>query len=330
MLVTYILLFLVSCVVLFWAGSALVNTLLQVAKILKWREFVIAFFVVAVASSIPNLLVGIDSAIHKVPQLSFGDIMGGNNVINLTLDIALAVLFGGAIRTNSKMVQASILFTAGIVLLPLLLVFDGVLGRIDGVILILAFFIYVFWLFSKEERFKKDYEGYIKEFGSQRRGEVRGLFRKIWVFLKDVLKLIALLALLILACEGIVSSAKEFSAILSIPLAIVGIFIVGIGNALPETYFSIVSARKGQSWLILGNLMGGSVVCATIVLGTVALICPITISDISPFLIARIFLFLGVAFFLFAARSGKHITKLEGWILLLIYIAFIVCELIFK
>jgi len=106
--------------------------------------------------------------------------------------------------------------------------------------------------------------------------------------------------------------------------------IVGVGNALPETYFAIASARKRQTWMILGNLMGSIISCATLVLGIVVLIRPIEIANFSPFAIARIFLIASAFFFLIVVRSGQRITKKEAVFLLLVYFLFLAAEIFLK
>jgi len=314
----YILIFLGSCGLLFLASSGLVGALMRIARFLGWREFVVAFFVMAFAGSVPNLFVGISSAIHKIPQLSFGDIIGGN-LIDLTLAVALAALIAKGLSAESKMVQTSSIFTIFVAILPLLLILDGTLGRIDALILILTFFLYIFWLFSKKERFTKIYEDnqipIIKEFK---------------VFIKDLGKVILGISLLLLAAEGIVRSASFFAESLNLSIALIGILIVGLGNALPEIYFAIASARKGQTWMILGNLMGSIIVPATLVLGIVALICPIKVPDFSPFAIGRFFLIISAIFFLFFVRTGRKMTKKEALFLLGIYITFVLVEILTK
>jgi len=311
--------------------------LVKMAKYLGWREFVVAFFIMAVAGSFPNLFVGVNSALHGIPQLSFGDIVGGN-IVDLTLAIALAVLIGGiSLPAASKMVQTSSIFTAAVAVLPLVLILDGTLGRIDGLILLFTFIFYIFWLFSKSERFKKVYnkrrekkEAITKHKTKCRKTIEHKILRRFKGFLKGLGKIMLALVLLLLASEGIVRSARVFADALNITLPLVGILIVGLGNAFPEAYFAIISARRKQTWLILGDLMGAVVVCSTLVLGIVALICPIEIRDFSPFAIARIFLVVSALFFLIIVRSGKKITKKEGLILLLIYILFLLAEIFFK
>ena len=287
---------------------------MRIAKFLGWREFVVAFFIMAFAASLPNLFVGISSALHKIPQLSFGDIVGGN-LVDLTIVVALAALVAKGLPTGSRMVQTSSIFTILIAILPLLLILDGKLGRGDGTILILVFFLYIFWLFSKKERFAKVYDD-----------EIESITKEFKIFLKSLGKIIFGIILLLLAAEGIVRSAVFFAQSLNLPLALIGILIVGLGNALPETYFAIISAKKGQTWMILGNLMGSVIVPATLVLGILALICPIEIIDFSPFAIARFFLIISALFFLFFVRTGRKITRKEALFLLGIYIGFLLCE----
>lgn len=320
MLWFYIFIFLVSCISLYFAGKWLVKSLIRIAHFLGWREFVVAFFIMAFAGSLPNLFVGIFSAIKKIPELSFGDVVGGN-VIDLTLVLGLATLLsrrGCGIPAKSRMVQTSSVFTIITALFPLLLALDGYLGRGDAIILILIFFLYILWLFSKEERFKKVY--------NERRS--LPVLKGLKFFFKDVGIFLGGIILLLLAARGIVASASFFAIELNLPLAVIGILIVALGNCLPEMYFSIISARKGQCWLILGDLMGSVIVCASLVLGIVALISPIRIVDFSPFAIARIFLVIAALSFLIFLRTDSRITKKEAFFLLSTYFLFVIVEII--
>lgn len=310
----YIIIFLASCILLALAGQWLVDALMRVAKFMRLREFIVAFFTIAFAASLPNLIVGILSALQGVPELSFGDVISGN-VIDLTLAVALAILISRAsIETGSKLVQKSALFTAAIAVLPLFLIFDGKLGRGDGLVLILAFIVYVFWLFSKEDRFSKVYDDEISISFSG--------------FLKDMGIILLALVVILAAAQGIVKTSVVFAELLRLPLILVGILIVSLGNAMPETYFAIVSARREQNWMVLGDLMGSIIGCATFVLGTVALIHPITIVSLPAVIVARFFLVISSVFFLSFIWTGKKVTKREAIFLFFLYVFFILVELL--
>ena len=319
MLWFYILIFLICCVLLYFSAEWLISGLTRMTKFLGWREFVVAFIVMAFAASLPNLFVGITSALHKIPQLSFGDV-AGNNLAALTLAVALAVFFaGGSILTESRTVQTTSIFTIVAAILPLLLILDGILGRGDGIVLLLCFLVYIFWLFSKKERFTKVYDEHKLP-----------ATKKFNLFLKDLGKVILGVIFLVLAAQGIVSSAQFFAENFNVSIILIGVLITGLGSALPEIWFAIASARRGEAWMILGNLMGAVIVPSTLVLGIVALICPIEIVDFSPLVIARFFLIISAFFFFFFVRTHRKVTRKEAIILFLIYILFLIVEIIIK
>lgn len=317
MIFLFILLFIISSLVLFFSSSRLIDNLMMLSRFLSWREFVASFFVMSLATSLPNFFIDINAAISGVPELAFGDIVGGN-ILDLTLAIALTVILGKTfLPAKSEMVQTSAIFTVAIAILPLLMIFDGNLSTVDGLLLILSFLIYTGWIFSKNGRFKKYYN--------------RGRKEKIVIKKKEAIVaggwILLFSGLMFVASEGIIISAQKFSEIFKIGLPAVGILIVGVANCVPETYSSIICARKKQTWSILGNLMGSVLICSTLVLGLVAIIHPIQNIDFSPFFIARMFLALAALFFLIVIRTDEKITRNEGIILLVIYIMFIICEI---
>jgi len=317
MLWFYVLIFIFCCVLLYFSGEWVIRGLMKIARILGWREFIVAFFIMAFAASLPNLLVGIFSALDGTPELSFGDV-AGNNLVAITLAVALGVIFAKRkeISADCQTIQTTSIFTAVAAVLPILLILDGDLSRIDGILLICFFVFYVCWLFSKEERFSKIYNDY-KFAGA----------KKIKIFLVELARVVLGIVFLLGAAKGIVESAQFFAEKFDLSIALIGVFVVGLGNALPETYFSVISARRGEASMILGNLMGSVIVPATLVLGVVALICPIQITNFSLFLSARIFLVIASLFFFFFVKTGEKITKNEAIILLAIYISFLLSEI---
>ena len=299
---------------LVYASRRLIKSLTKVAKFLGWKEFVVAFFTMALAGAIPNLSVGLSSAMHKIPQLSFSEIVGGN-IVDLTLAVALAVLVSnGGLSLPSRTVQGSAVFTLLAAVLPLFLIFDGTLSRADGLLLILAFIVYVVWLFNRKERFSKKYD------------HVKGSMGFKEAF-KNLSALLGAIFLLLLAAEGIVRSALYFSEMLNMPLALIGILVVGLGNALPEIFFAVQAAKKDENWMVIGNLMGSVIIPVTLVLGVVVIIRPIEIVSFSPFVIGRFFLIISAIFFLFFLRTGKKVTKKEALFLLIVYILFVLAEI---
>lgn len=317
MIFFYIIIFIISSIFLSLSGKWLVDSLSKIAKFLGWKEFVVAFATVAFGVSLPNLFVGIISAIKKIPILSFGDVIGGN-IIDLTLAMGIAALISrGGLSASSRTVQGSTFFTFFIAILPLILILDRVFSRVDGILLLFVFFAYIFWLFSKKDRFVKIYNEISQPLTFK-------------YFLREIILFLIALAILLIAANGVVESAYFFANILQLSIATIGVIIVALGNALPETIFSVEAARKGQDWLILGDLMGGVIITSTLVLGIVCLICPFEIDNLSTILTARIFLILSSLFFFFTIKTDKKITKNEAFFLLSLYILFLLVEIFIK
>lgn len=292
---------------------------MRLARFLGWKEFVVAFFVMAFASSLPNFFIGITSALKAIPQLSFGDI-AGNNLVALTLAVGLAALFvKGGISAESRAIQATSIFTLIAAILPLILIWDGELSRPDGVTLIVFFIFYCYWLFCKKERFSKVYDKHETL-----------IAKNFKILIQDLGKVFLGVIFFIIAAQGIVASAQFFAQTFNFPLILVGVLITGLGSALPEIYFAVSMARKGESWMILGDLMGAVIVPSTLILGIVVLIHPIRVLDFSPFAVARIFLVISTLFFFFFVRTNRRITRKEAFSLMGIYIVFLLVEILIK
>lgn len=312
----FVVVFLLACYLLYYAGEMVVENLMWLARFLGLTEFVVAFFVMAFAASLPNFFVGVTSAIGGIPELSLGDIFG-NNIIALTLAVAVSVLASNQKTISAKgiTVQTTVGITSILAILPLILMANGVLSRTDGLILISCFLAYVVWLFSKKERFSRVYDSEVLD--------SRPSLKKLIQSFKVILKVLGGVFLLLAASQMIVFSASYFASYFGLSLVLVGILIVGFGNALPEVYFSYISAKKGETSLILGNLMGSVIVPTTLVLGSVSLIHPISVANLDYFFINRVFVVVVALVFLYAARSGGKVVVWEAKLLLLIYVLFV-------
>jgi len=310
----FALVFIFSFFLLFWSSNFLVESLKKISKFLGWKEFVVSFLVVAFSTTIPNFVVDTISAINKAPHLALGDVIG-TNIVDLTLIVGISALISKAgLSLPSRTVQGSAIFTILVAILPLILILDKELSRADGILLLFAFLIYLFWLFQKKERFEKIYDG-IKE----------PLTLKF--FFKNFLFLFISISILLLSGQGIVKSALFFSEFFKIPLTFFGALVVGFGTALPEFSFCVQAAKKSQDWMIVGDAMGSVILTTTLVLGTVSLISPIKNLDFSQFLVARIFLFISAIIFFIFVKTDKKITKKEAFFLLFLYFSFVFAQI---
>lgn len=313
----YILIFIVSSFILVRSGMWVVKALIRIAQFLKLREFIVASFLMAFATSLPEIFVGISSAVAKKPELPFGVIIG-SNIVALTVMVALGALLGKNLYLRGKVLQQSALYAALASLLPLLLILDGIFSRKDGMILLAALVFYFIQLIAKEERFRK-------VFNNQFKG-----WHYFKIFVKDMFIFLIGAAMLLLSAEGIVFSASKLAETFNLSLMVIGVSLVALGTSLPEIAFEIRAIKMGHKTMILGDIMGSVVINATLVLGLVGVISPFAITDFSPYLIGAVFTLIACLFFINFARSERKVTEIEALFLLVIYVLFIVAELYFR
>lgn len=304
--------FFLSSVLLYIAGELIVSGALKLSRFFRVTEFVVAFLVMAFAATLPNLFVGITSALQGMPELSFGDIMG-NNMIALTVAVALGIWFAPKreLPLENQTVQDTTFLTCIAAILPLILISDGAISRSDGFVLALFFVGYMYWLFSKRDRFTREY------------AEERKVVVTKDEALQHMLKVIVGVILLAIGAQGIVYGASLLAVGFGLPLLLVGILIIGFGGALPELYFTVLTARRGETSMIIGNLMGAVIIPATLVLGIVAMIHPIYNEALELSLVGRMFLVIAALFFLVVSQTRNVITIREGSVLLAIYCLFL-------
>lgn len=318
MLWLYLLVFIVSCALLVKSGAWMVRSLIRIAKYLGMTEFLVAFILMAFATSVPELFVGIMAALHGQPELSFGNIIGAN-IINLTLAVAIGVMVAKGLKCEGAVIQRSSIYTLVIVLLPILLMLDGSISRVDGIILLLALAVYLQRLFYQKERFTRVFSNAFNREGAQ-----------LKLFLKDFGVFLFGLALLLLSAEGIVWSALHLATTFNVPLLVIGAIIVALGTTLPEITFGIKAITMGHKDMVLGNLLGSVVINSTLVIAVTVLIFPLRIDSFTPYITGIAFVIGAILFFTIFSRTGKEISRKEALFLLLIYIAFVVVQIFIK
>jgi len=319
-----------SFLVLYYSSEKIFHSLIIMANYLNWREFVVSFLLMAFAASLPNLMLGTIAAFKNLSFLSFGDIIG-NNIIILTLGIGISTLFSKkGIPIQSRTIKTTSLFTVFSSLLILILMLDKKLSRLDAFLLLLFFIFYLFWLFSKKERFllniqNSNDQNTISKLNLEKVALIEKEIKIFLEFLKQFFNILFFGLLLAFSSYGIVYASREIGYFLGFSLFIIGVLITGIGNSLPEISVALVSAKKGQDWMILGNLLGSVFMLNTLVLPIVLFISPIVFENnlfLSAFL-SRFLFSLLVFIFYILSRTGEILSKKEGLILALLYTLFL-------
>ena len=312
MILITLALFLISCTVLVVSGGYLVKLIIRIASYLKLSEFTVAFIIMAFFTSIPELFVGISSALRGNPALSLANVIG-SNIVDVTLIIGIAALLGRGIKIKNQFIKKDSLLMFLIALVPLaLLIADQTLSRIDGVILVAIFVMYMGYLIKERRKLKKPVVADNK----------KNIAIPISLF-------IVCLSILFLSANFVVEYALQLSLELLLPPLVIGLFLVAIGTSLPELIFETraVLAKKGD--LAVGDAMGSIVCNSTLVLGMTAIISPITAS-LFTFLTSAIAMVIVTFLFMMLVRSKKGLSVMGSVLLILLYILFILFESYFK
>ncbi|MCX6737941.1 MAG: sodium:calcium antiporter [Candidatus Parcubacteria bacterium] len=320
----YILFFIIAAIILAKAGNWTANSMLKVAKFLRWKKFIVATILMGFLTSTPEFFVAITSAAAKKTELSFGNIIGAD-IILLTIVIGIGVLIGGNIKIKDKTLHRSMMFASLYALLPLFLIMDGEVSRWDGVILIAAMIFYLRELIIRQREVGDKYLNDKQDADNPQdiRGEFKDFFKNLTIFLTG-------LALIILCAELMVFSAGRLALAFNIPLVLIGILGVAIGTSLPELTLGIRSALMKENDLILGNVFGSVIINSTFILGTAALICPFRIYDLPLYVDGFIFTGFTVFIFLIFAKTRNEIDRREAKFLLFLYALFFVIQFFLK
>lgn len=325
MTILYIALLFVLCFALIKSADQVVLAVHRLSKNSTSVAFIISALFLAIATSLPELFVGITSGLSGISSLSFGNVVGAN-IANITLVAGIAAFVAGGVNIHQKFVRNEILIAGIAGILPFILVFiDGELGRVDGLILIFAYLAYALSFFK--ERFfhiaenLKEPDFFYKLFRKLNHVDVNKS--------KEIGRLFLGIIALLFSANILVSVAKSLAASIGIPIFLVGLIIVSIGTTLPELVFSMRSLKEGEPTMFLGNLLGSIIINSTLITGVAVMLSPIKNFIFNEYLVA--FTAFVVVFFLFwlFTRSKFRLDKREALILLALYITFAAIEFIF-
>ena len=305
-------LFIISAVFLVLSGAYLVKSLSKISQFLRITEFAAAFILISIATSFPELFVGISSALTGQTALALGNVLGAN-LIDLTLIMGILILLGKGIKTKHTQLRESPYLLVGIVALPLVLFFFGnMLSRVDGLLLLLVFFAYSYRLIKNSKKYAKGYKVHKKK------------LEGIGIILTTLILIISL-AVLIASSYFVIKYASLISINLQLPQILVGLFIISLGTTLPELAFGVRAVLSGHKSMGIGDQLGTIIVNSTLVLGVTSLITPIT-ANIFLFFTAGIFLLFSAFLFVYFVTSKGKLSSTEGVILILIYVLFIIVQ----
>ncbi len=283
-----------------WGADRMTDGAVSIAQRLNIPQIVIGLTIVAMGTSMPEFCVSLVSALKGTPDLAVGNVVG-SNIFNVLLIVGVAALVAPMIISRST-VKKDIPWAVFSAIILSAMCLDHDISRFDALILtigIIAFMIYTLRAAKKgeveqEEGEKKDYKPIV------------------------AVGLVLLgMACLIFGSNLFVDAATKVAQELHVSEGVIGLTIVAGGTSLPELATSVVAARKGQSAIAIGNVIGSNVFNTLMIVGVTGLICPMQIEGITPIDLAV--MTIGIALLWFFSYTKFTVERWEGALLTLIF-----------
>ncbi|MBU0681635.1 MAG: calcium/sodium antiporter [Proteobacteria bacterium] len=316
-----VVLLVVGLALLLGGGDLLVRGASALAQGLGVSSLAIGLTVVAFGTSAPELSINLLAALKGNGAISFGNIIG-SNIANIGLILGVAALIkpldiqGTIISREIPMMLlaslAALVMGLDFTLRHQLAVFD----RVDGLILVLLFGVFLYYTIS-EVITKRRQDPFAKQaVESSPRSHLKSLTVNSGLVIGG-------LGALVFGGKLTVDAAIHIAEALQIPKVVIGLTIVAVGTSLPELVTSIMATRRGQTDLAIGNVVGSNIFNLLFVTGVSATVTPIDIpaGGIADLVVMTL---LSLALLPIAMTHQKKIVRSEGFFLLAVYFGYII------
>ena len=292
--------FIIGLVILIKGCDVFINGASGIATKLGISEHMVGLTLVAIATSLPELAVSSFASYNLQSGLALGNIIGSNvSNICLVLGIAAVIML---LAPKKETIRDTLYMIFSSILLLLLILIDGDIGRFDS---LLFLFLYCYFVYHLYRRHKKS----MKPVHATKEGTF-----------KEFLYVIIGAAGVLLGAHFLVESGVNIAQFMGVSPVIIGLTIIAVGTSLPELASTVTAALKKRHGIAVGNIIGNNIINILLVLGVSGMINPIHAGEkiiiTAPFLIGVSFLTL---FFV-----KRKIGQKEGFLLLLLYGVFLV------
>lgn len=303
---------------LFVDGSA------ALAKNFRVPGLIIGLTIVALGTSAPELAVSTSAALQGANEIALSNVVG-SNIFNLLCVLGVCAVIH-PVPVDAEILKRDFPVSIGSTVLVLLLtsapcVFSGAflqigmqdtagtVSRITGIILFVLFLVYIVRLILDAKKHPEQ-EDDTKPY-------------PIW---KCILLIGIGLALIVAGGQAVVYGAKEIAREAGMTETLIGLTIVAVGTSLPELVTSVVAARKGETGLAVGNVIGSNIFNLMFILGISAAICPITVNTASVYDMGILIAVSLMTFFF--SLSGKTLKRPEGIVMVAVYVADVIFAIV--
>lgn len=296
--------YIIAGVVLVLRGAdRLTDGAVALAERMNIPQMVIGLTIVAVGTSAPEFCVSLVSALKGTADLAVGNVVG-SNIFNTLLITGVAAMVAPMTVLPSTVRKDVPITVAASFLLAAMVLVDGRLSRLDAALLVVGLVAFM-WLTLRGAK------GGANEESTAPKGYGVG---------KSVLLLVVGLACLVLGSNLFVDGATYVAGALGVSEAVIGLTVVAGGTSLPELATSVVAARKGNSGIAIGNVLGSNVMNILLILGGAGLICPMHVQGIT---IVDFAMLTGSILLLWLFAGTKlTVARWEGAVLAVLFLAY--------
>ncbi len=295
------LLLLIGFVLLIKGADLFVDGSSSIAGILKVPSVIIGLTIVAMGTSAPEAAVSITAGLAGNSDISLGNIIG-SNIFNLLVVIgACAVIFPA--KSDKDILRRDLWWNIGVSALLIVLILDGNISRVEGLILLAVFIFYLGLM--------------VRSAMKNRIEETPMDVLPLW---KSLLFVVIGLAAVVFGGDMVVDNASLIAKTWGMSDTLVGLTIVAIGTSLPELVTSITASKKGDSGIALGNAVGSCLFNILFILGMASTITPI--NAVPELIIDTAILIVVTILILIVAKTDKRTNRAEGIICVAAYIIY--------
>jgi cation:H+ antiporter len=308
-----LVLFVLGFFALIFGADTLVKGASRLAASLQISPLIIGLTVVAFGTSAPELAINLQAAYEGRPGLAVGNVIG-SNIANILLILGVAAVIT-PLAVSYQLLKQDVPLMIGASILLILLALDGMLGRLDGLLLFTGIIVYTTYVIIKGRREGASMDDLDLDLDAQSGG---------LHFAKQSGLIVLGLILLTVGAQWLVNGAVMMATVMNVSELIIGLTIVAIGTSLPELATSVAASLHGKTDMAVGNVVGSNLFNILSVLGLSALVAPagIVVEAVAlafdlPVMLAVAIATLPIFF------TGYRIERWEGWLFLGYYCAYL-------
>ncbi len=302
------LILIIGLVILLLGGKFLVDGASAIAEKLGLSAGLIGLTIVAFGTSTPELLVSVNAALKGTSDIAIGNVVG-SNIANISLVLGISALLF-PITLGLNVLKLDYIFALLTTVLFFILSLNGVISRVEGVILTILLILVNLYIYKKLKGVNLEASEELNLNSKTNNG-----FKSVFLILLGVLGLY-------FGSDLFVDSAVEISRVFGVSERVIGITVIAIGTSLPELTTSVIAAINKKTDIAIGNILGSNIMNVLGIIGITALVQPIAVSE--QFLRLDFLWMIGITLILFPIMKSKlNISRLEGGILVFIYLIYI-------